>query len=180
MRIILSAIAMCLVIFLAVPVMQGVHAAANADKDAPPPWQGRYCNEERCLSITNLVEGPEGGYFFDFVFTAAKGGKLGAASAMVDERWASYSALIFTLGDGNAVLAVSLDPGLDLDADDAWLKVCPGAYARKSPPGNTEKSSGATPGGRPVRGRSFYYYGERKRVRFVDGRGNPGRKGSKY
>ena len=139
MRIILSAIAMCLVIFLAVPVMQGVHAAANADKDAPPPWQGRYCNEERCLSITNLVEGPEGGYFFDFVFTAAKGGKLGAASSMVDERWASYSALIFTLGDGNAVLAVSLDPGLDLDADDAWLKVCPGAYARKSPPGNTEK-----------------------------------------
>lgn len=126
MRTILSSMAFFLAALFATPVM-----AADAGGEIPPPWEGRYCNEARCIVITGLEEGPTGGLFFDFAVTTAPGEMVGKASAMVDGRWAGYDVLIFTLGDDDAAVTVSLEPEMTPDADRAWLGKCPGVYVRK-------------------------------------------------
>lgn len=123
MRTILSGITLFLAVLLTVP-------APAAGTVTSSPWEGRYCNEERCLVVTDLAEGPSGGLFFEFAVTTAQGEMIGKASAMVDERQAGYNALLFTLGGDGAAVTLSLDPAMTPDADRAWLKKCPGTYAR--------------------------------------------------
>ncbi|MDL2267087.1 hypothetical protein LJC46_03760 [Desulfovibrio sp. OttesenSCG-928-G15] len=125
MRIMLPAITFCLAVLLCAPAR-----AADAAEDVPPPWEGQYCNEERCLAVTNLDEGPEGGLFFDFAVTTVRGETLGKASAMVDEHRAGYNALLFDLAENGTAITMSLDPELPLEADQTWFRECPGLYAR--------------------------------------------------
>lgn len=117
---------LCILVCIATCLPQTGMAAGETDA---AQWWGEYCNEQRCLQISNVGEGPMGWYFGFAFFTGET--LLGEGMAALEGDTAGYAAASFTMEKNAAAVKVALDAKGTLDADDAWLKDCAGTYTRR-------------------------------------------------